>query len=682
MRKKIMAMLSLILAFSIIFAPEARASESTAYTYTMSVNNEWIRTLDAYMPGTVYFYDGTLLSPEDLFYYDGKLYIADTGNGRIVIYDLETNSVIGTVGEGTLVGPTGIFVTGDGIYAADKGSETVYGISHEGEILLEIKRPDSYLFSDVSQFIPSKVAVTSQGVIFVCGEGAYEGLMQFDKSGEFQGYYAANTAKISFTERIEELFFTEEQMETLLTRTPAPIYNLDISDRDLVYSITQLEANTAWSVVSKTENAVKYHNMAGNDILSKTEIEDEANFTDIASYENGISFAVSSSGIIYEYDENGDVIFSFGGRDTSNRNGLFTSASAIDVSEDGVIYVLDRERGYIQAFFPTDFAISTHTALNNIRTGNYSQSEDIWLELLKLNGMSLVAHSGYGKSLYQQQRFEEAAEQFKIVNDKHYYSECMWELRNQWLQNNLIYIISAAAILLVLLYARRLLIKKGILKKRNNKCIQRLSRPFKVQWSYVAAMIRHPIDELYYIKRGWHASVKSATVIYIAAFAVYVSDMFFRSFTFSVIDTDNTSPLPIVVMFIVPLILWVIGNSMVSAINEGEGSFKNVYVSTAYAFSPYLVFAPIIIIATYVFTLNEAFLIHFSWAVIILWTAFLLCMSLKEIHNYTVKESVKVIFITLFFMVMAVIVCVIVFLILQQVVTFIEDLYNEVTYRV
>ena len=57
-------------------------------------------------------------------------------------------------------------------------------------------------------------------------------------------------------------------------------------------------------------------------------------------------------------------------------------------------------------------------------------------------------------------------------------------------------------------------------------------------------------------------------------------------------------------------------------------------------------------------------------------------MSVREIHGYTVKETVKIIPLTLFFMIMAVIVCVILYLIGQQVVIFFGDFINEVIYHV
>lgn len=686
--KLITAVLTVVLLTVVLLPTVAEASESSSYTYTQSVEKEWVRTQDAYMPGSIFLNDGTLSAPEDLFVYENKIYIADVilaedgsvSGGHIVIYDVDTRKVE-TLGEGILVNPMGIFVTEEAIYVADKGAQKVFKLSHTGEILMELARPDSYLFSEQSQYLPSAVAVSSQGIIFVCGEGAYEGLMQFDKNGVFQGYFAANATEMTFSDRIKELVFNEEQMEQLLNRIPNPLYNVDISDRDLIYSITQLEANSVWTTAVQKENAVKYHNMAGTDILSADLIEGEHNFVDIAAYRDGLSFALTNTGIIYEYDNSGNVIFSFGGLATTERSGHFTNATAIDVDEAGNLYILDREGKYFQMFFPTDFANATHEALYNLSQGSYTESEETWLELLSLNGMSYIAHQGYGKVLYQQQRFKEAAEEFQIIGDKQSYSECMWEIRNNWFQSNLPYFLVLLIVLFVLSFVRKILLKKGILKERKpsqNKLVLDLKR----QWSYMVKMLKNPFDELYDLKKKIHGSVTSATVIFVLAFVIYLVDMFGRSFSFRMVDTQGTALLSMAVMFLVPALLWVIGNYMISAINDGEGTLRSVYVATAYSLVPYVVIGPIVIASTYVLTLNEAVIVHYLWVIAIAWSAALICISVREIHNYTVKETVKIILLTLFFMIMAVIVSVILYLIGQQVVLFVQDIISEVTYHV
>jgi hypothetical protein len=198
----------------------------------------------------------------------------------------------------------------------------------------------------------------------------------------------------------------------------------------------------------------------------------------------------------------------------------------------------------------------------------------------------------------------------------------------------------------------------------------------------MVGMLKNPFDEYYDLKVKNHGSVASATVIFVLAFIIYMVDMFGRSFTFRFVGSDGSAFLTTAVVFLVPAILWVLGNYMVSAINDGEGTLRSVYVATAYSLTPYVLFGPIVIASTYVLTLNEAVIVHYLWAIAIGWSAFLIGLSVKEIHNYTVKEMVKIILLTLFFMIMAIIVCVILFLIGQQVVLFFRDIISEVTYHV
>ena len=679
MKKIIAVFLFMLFLAAVMSSVSVSASQSTSYTYTLSVNGNWVRTQDAYMPGELWFRDDTLNAAEDIFLHRETLYVADTGNSRIISFNIETQS-IDYINNENFVSPCGLFVNDEAIFVADSGAQKVFKLDFNGNILMEIKRPDSYLFSEQSQYMPRNVAVTKQGIIFVCGLGSYEGLMQFDENGVFQGYFAANTTKITFLERIEEMLFTEEQMASLLTRTPNPIYNIDISDRDMIYSVTQLGSKELAGSKGKGENAIKYHNMAGEDILSKDKIDDEHNFTDVASFRNGISFAVTNSGIIYVYDESGNVVFSFGGRTSDDRNGLFTFAAAIDTDDRGRMYILDKEGGYIQVFYPTEFAQRTYNALYNIQNGSYAESESEWLQLLSLNGMSLTAHKGYAKVLYQQERFAEAAEQFRIIGDKQNYSECMWEIRNIWFQKNLIYIIAILIFIFMFICILKLLKTKGKIHLSHN-CKSRFGRKFDVQMSYLFGMMRHPIDELYYLKHGRHGSVLSATVIYVLTFTVYLLDSLCRSFTFQLTDAAQVSKVTVVVIFLAPVILWVVGNTMVSSINEGEGTLKNIYTVTAYAFTPYLLIAPFVIAFSYLLTLNESVIIEVAWWTAIIWSFVLICMSVKEVHNYNLKETVKIILLTLFFMIMAVIVIFIIYVIELQVVSFVKDIFNEVIYN-
>ena len=668
---------------AIWLVPCAFASEGTAYTYTISVNGDWIRTQDAYLPGQVLFQDGTLKKPYDLYICGDYMYIADAGSSCVVRYDLKTGERL-RIGEGVLKGPRGVFVSRDGYcYVADYDAECVVVFSPAHEVEMTLARPGGYLFSGLSRYKPTGVAATSSGIIYVVGEGSYEGILQFSPSGEFQGYYAANTARISVLQRVQELIFSEEQLSRLMTRAPRAIHAIDIDGMDLVFSVTQDAAvSYEWrDAVRSEENNVKRHNLAGVNILRQDRgMVQEWNFADITAGPNGGCYALTATGLIYEYDSSGNLVFSFGGRAVaSERSGLFTAAAAIDTDENGYLYVLDMERGFVQTFYPTEFAAATHAAIEGLLSGNYRESEQIWTGLLRLNGMSYLAHYGYAKCLFAQQRFDEALEHYRIARDIPGYSESFWELRDAWLNRWI------APLLTGLLIAG---VAYGLGKKlcrRYRPRSERERKPlegWKKDARLLLEMLRHPIDSFYSIKRGEKGSVGFASALYTAALAVWFWDRLFRGFVFNRANLKFEQPLTAALLFLVPVVLWVAGNYFVSSINEGEGTFRAVYVGTAYALTPYILLTPVPLLLSYVLTLNEAFVISFSTASFWIWSGVLICIGVSEIHNYQFGGTVKNILLTLFFMIMAAVVFVVLYLIWQQILIFFRSVGGEVYYRV
>lgn len=682
--KKIIAALTLLLCIFTASIP-VQASEGTTYSYTISVDGKWIRTQDAYLPASVLMQGYGLSKPSDLFIKDNRMYIADTGKSRIVICNMKDGSKQ-TLGEGILKGPRGIFVNDAGdIYVADYDAACVFILSKEGKVLKKIGPPNSYLFSKNSRYKPTNVVVTSGGDILVTGEGSYEGIMQFNVDGEFQGYFAANSAGITLLERIQELFFTKEQLGGQLTRTPRAIQNIDINNRDLILSVTQdAGISFAWRKAEKSQgNNVKLHNLAGEDILRKSgDLVGEWNFVDIAAGPYGNSYALTNTGIIDEYDSEGNIIFSFGGRAVSSeKSGLFTYATAIALDDNGLIYVLDTERGLIQVFYPTEFAVLTHQAISQLKSGDYTNSQATWKSLLSLNGMSKLAHNGYGKTLFYQQNYKEAMHEFYLAENHTDYSESFWQIRDAWINKNAPYgIIIFISLYLIYTLLKLILKRSGFFKKRKEK--QKISKKSILSdLLYLKNMIRHPIDSFYELKRGNKGSVLSATVIYAILFLLYFWDRLFRGFIFNSSDINNTSLFSVSTLFFVPVFLWVIGNYLVSSINEGEGSLRSVYIGTAYAFAPYVIFTPFVLLLTYVLTLNETFMVQFSWSFFVGWSGVILFLGIIEIHNYTIREGVKNVLITLFFMIMAIVGFAILYIIWGQIWDFVKIVGGEVKYR-
>lgn len=686
MRKLIAIIISVVVLASVCCF-NVSAGENTTYTYTISSGKTWIKTQDAYLPGNLYLESLGMSSPEDIFIRNGWIYAADTGNARILIYSIKTGESRELKDE-AMVSPSGLFVTNSGdIYVADRGAPAVFVFSADGKLKLRIDRPKSKLFSELSDYTPKNVVVTENGNIYVCSENAYEGLMQFSPEGEFEGYFAANRKHLSAKELLSDMLLSDKMKQNELMRRPRTIQNLDISDQDLIYTVTQTAEYDAESQthLTKQENCLKEYNLAGVNILSPNSfMQDAWNFVDAAAGQNGISFALTSTGLIYEYDSEGNLIFSFGGRAVSSeRNGLFTYAAAIDTDENGFIYVLDREKAFVEVFYPTDFAIMTHQAIFDLENGDYEAGEKSWGTVLALNGMSYLARMGYGKTLLHQGRYTEAMEQFELAGDREYYSEAFWQQRDNWLSKNMIWFVLIIFMLVILVVVRSF-INRGKPRKAVSYIKPIPKTPGRRFWhdiTYFGYMMRHPVDGYYYLKRGEAGSVLSATIMYLLIFGVYVADTMGRGFIFSFYLGNGTGIALMGTVFFLLSALFVIGNYLVASINEGEGSLKNIYVMLPYALSPYLVITPFVVIASYVLTQNEAFILYFAWIVALVWSVVLLFIGVRENHAYSFMETVKNILLTLFFIVVCLILMAVMYLLWSQAFAYFRDVWLEVVYR-
>ena len=195
-------------------------------------------------------------------------------------------------------------------------------------------------------------------------------------------------------------------------------------------------------------------------------------------------------------------------------------------------------------------------------------------------------------------------------------------------------------------------------------------------------MLKHPIDNFYDLKVGTKGSVLSASIVYILVTVVFVADMLFRGYLFAPENLSELSLFPVLIMLLVPLMLFVVGNSMVASINDGEGSLKNIFVISAYSLSPYLVITPFVVLASYAVTFNESFILDLIWFVGVAWSAVILFIGIMRTHDYTVGETVKNLFITLFFMLMAVVAAAIMYVMWNTVISFVSSVFVEVDFRV
>lgn len=434
-----MAVVAIVLTAAISFASPVRAADATNYTFTVSEDGEWIRSQDAYVVAEILMKNTGLSRPGDIYVKNGHIYIADSGNARIVIQEIETGMRY-TVGEGILDTPNGIFVTDDGtMYIADTGACAVFKLNAQGELIKSYERPTTATFGKTTKYTPSKVVVNSSGIMYIVSEGAFDGIIQLNQEGEFLGYFGYNNNPMSIGEYLQDIFFTDAQKEKLFNRVPASFYNLAIDPKGVVYTVTQAVEG----------NALKRHNIAGTNLFP-SDMLDENNFVDVIVGNYGQIYAITQTGLMFEYSTSGVPLFSLGGLAiASERNGLITTATGIAADESGNVYVLDGERGLVHVLCPTEYAASVHKAMKEYDDGHYKESREMWEGIAVSSGRCYMVEDYIGDCFFQLEEYDEAAKHYRIAEDRSGYSEAYWQIRNEQSSNILPYVFGIIVILIV-----------------------------------------------------------------------------------------------------------------------------------------------------------------------------------------------------------------------------------------
>ncbi len=651
------------------------ANRATSYTYAADEDKHWERTQDAYLPDKTVTGLG-LSSPEDLFIdEDNMLYIADTGNRRVIKYDINSGQVAGILENGEFTGPRGVYVTENGdIYVADTGAKAVLIFDKDFNLLNKLTRPDAPIFADTN-YEPKRVAVDGGGNVYLIGEGVYNGVIQLARTGEFLGYFAVNDADLTFSQRLQQLIFTRAQLANLVDINPTVFSNVFVDRNGIVYTATS----------GTHRNGMKKHSTNGGNMF-KTDVWSFDDLTDVYVDGEGLIYACSASGYINIYSKNGEEIFEFGSYVTTvDIAGLFTSLPSIAVDVDGNIWAVDGAKGYLQSFRPTEYAQTVYTAMNLYEEGRYEEAMEKWNEVLRLNQMSVLAHNGVGKAYLHAEDYEASLEHFKVANNKEYYSQSFWEVRNTWIQKWMGLVLGLLIGLLVL---------RGIVKAVDKRHGGRLAQaklkaharaetiPIWKDILYALKTPRHPMDCYYEIRRYRQGSVAAATVIYALFFIDFMAYKTVKGFIYQTVKVENMDIGSIVLGFFVLLGLFIICNYLVTSINDGDGTFRQIFMIPAYGLMPAMIALLAVTCVSYVLTYNESFLLTLALLIGVVWSIVTIFIGLQTVHDYTFGETVKSVILTVVFMIIVAVIGIIISIMWNSLYTFLTSVGKEMIQNV
>ncbi|UVI29151.1 YIP1 family protein [Paenibacillus spongiae] len=194
-------------------------------------------------------------------------------------------------------------------------------------------------------------------------------------------------------------------------------------------------------------------------------------------------------------------------------------------------------------------------------------------------------------------------------------------------------------------------------------------------------VIAHPIDFYFEIQNPRRIFWHQGFVLIALAFAIRMLSILMTGYAFETREPYEISWFYELVYILVPWLVYCIANWAVSAIMEGEGKFKEIFVGSAFALVPFILFSLPVTLLTNILSLEEADIVHTLTNLLFIWCGWLILIKIKILHDFELGKMLWIAVLTVISMAIVLFVGILLFGLINQFVSFVTDIFKEVRLR-
>lgn len=477
--KRISCLLLALVLLALTFPVDALAAPYESYNYDYWVGI--VHTPAPYVPdgaiSGVSLEVGSFSNPQDVCVApNGNLYIADTGNNRIVVVrtDETVEKVITSFDnrgrEDSFSAPTGVYVSKkEELYIADRENKRIVVLNMDDELVRIVENPQSDVLGNGFVFKPLKIAVDYADRIYCIAQNMFQGIMVFETDGNFSGFFGTINVTLSPWEKFWKKVATKEERKNQTLYIATEFTGIDIDTDGFVYA-TNIDATG--------EQGVRRLNPRGEDVIKKGRNKNvggdlwisgygtyggPSQITDVVYRGHGIySLLDRKRGRIFTYDHEGNLMYIFGGLGT--QQGTFSTPAALE-QWDGGLLVLDSTRGEIYRFAATEYGSLIDQAVALRHDGDEAQAVELWARVLEIDENNELANSGIGKAYLSAGDNKTAMKYLKLGMNRDYYSIAFRRYRSEILRQYLGPVLTGCVVLLAAVWVFRKIRSRSADKK-------------------------------------------------------------------------------------------------------------------------------------------------------------------------------------------------------------------------
>ena len=393
---------------------------------------------------------------------DGRIFIVDKVNS--IIYVLDENgqyqSFIKNVKDAnkknaqvngqnvTLINPEGVFYheKADELYVCDTGNQRILVLDGANNYAFKraILRPEN--MTGTTEFKPSKITVDNADRIYVVVQSSYEGIIELNEDGTFSRYFGVNEPQINMIDFLWKSIASDAQKEKM-GKTYAPAFNnVTLDGEGFVMAVTSDAASADMVFRLNYAGANVLRQMGNTMVLGDLKTESVSAFADIAVKPYGTYALVDkTNGHVFLYNFDGELQCVFGSKGSAV--GQFKTPTSIAwLGDKLIIGDADLKAAYI--YEPTEFGSALLKAGEAYYNGEWDTATAYFEEVLRLCANLETAYVGIGKNLLMKEDYEGAMYNFKLGNNREFYSKAYKGYRTIVMKENF-WIIATVAVLFI-----------------------------------------------------------------------------------------------------------------------------------------------------------------------------------------------------------------------------------------
>ncbi len=734
--KKITTVICVIFAFIMLMALPVGAA-APYQTYTYSIEGTALHSPDAYIPAKSI--DGAYMELEKCYpdadeatlaskttiasksvsdiEVDDQLnvYIADTGNNRIVVLDryYKAKFVIeGFINEqgnyDGLSAPQGVFITSDKmvgtkyhegkIYVCDTGNNRIVTFDRDGNFLEIIPAPESELFDEGSVYKPVAIAVDQYDRLYVVSSSTFQGIIVMTAEGEFTGFIGAQKVAVSVWQTIWRRFQTDEQRENSESLVSTEFNNIALFEDFIYVTTSNIEAEKLESALNSKDTSgdyapVKMLNAAGSEIMRRNgfyppsgeiDIKQEkisdtifgpSKIVDVApGPEKTWSIIDQKRSKVFTYDYDGNLLFAFG--DNGSQMGNIKLLAGIVYQGDNML-LLDRDSNSFTVFERTEYGDILINALRNQNERRYDRAIDDWYDILQRNANFDTAYIGIGNALYRSNNLEEALDYYSAAYDTDNYSIAYKDLRKEWL-SKFILLIPVVVVAICFVCSKFLKYAKKVNKR---VATSGEKRTYGQELLFVFHLIFHPFDGFWDLKHEKRGSVRAAITIFGMTIVAFYYQAIGKGYLLNP-QAEYSTIFGVILSVAAPFALWTIANWCLTTLFDGEGSYKDIFIATCYSLMPMvLIMIPTTFASNFLIT-EELDILSVINVFAFVWAGLLIFLGTMVTHDYAMGKNFLTTAGTILGMIVIMFIAILFTTLLGKMVSFVANIVTEIRFRI